>query len=64
MALVSPADARRRAFRDLSEAAARAYAAAAVHRKTGDLVGAALLVNAAGQALSQAQAIGEELART
>ena len=34
-----------------------------VHRRAGDEVGAALLVNAAGQALNQAAEIGEELAR-
>jgi hypothetical protein len=62
-ALVSPAEAHRRAFRELTEAASRAYEAAGRHRATGDDVGAALLVNAAGQVLAQAAAIGEELAR-
>ena len=62
-ALVSPAEAHRRAFRELTEAAARAYDAAAHHRLNGDVAGAALLVNAAGQVLQQAAEIGEELAR-
>ena len=61
--LVSPTEAHRRAFRELTEAAGRAYAAAATHRAGGDLVGAALLVNAAGQALAQAAEIGEQIAR-
>lgn len=61
--LVSPVEARRRAFRELTEAAARAYDAAAAHRAAGDEAGAALLVSAAGQALNQAAEIGEELAR-
>src|SRR4051812_37375913 len=61
--IVSPIEARRRAFKELTEAAARAYDAAAAHRRAGDETGAALLVNAAGQALNQAAEIGEELAR-
>jgi hypothetical protein len=62
-ALVSPAEAHRRAFRELTEAAQRAYDAAGRHRAKGDVAGAALLVNAAGQVLAQAAEIGEELAR-
>ena len=49
------------AFRELTEGAAKAYEQAAAARLAGDLVGAALLINAAGQALAGAQAIGEEL---
>lgn len=60
--LVSPTEARRRAFKELTEAAARAYDAAAVHRLAGDEAGAALLVSAAWKALAQAAAIGEEIA--
>jgi hypothetical protein len=54
--------ARRRAFKELTEAAARAYDAAAAHRLGGDEVGAALLVSAAWKALAQAATIGEEIA--
>lgn len=60
--MVSPIEARRRAFRELTEAAAKAYDAAAHHRRAGDEAGAALLVEAAAEAMAQAQAIGEELA--
>lgn len=61
--LVSPIEARRRAFHELTEAAAKAYDAASTHRAAGDLAGADLLVGAAAEAMAQAQAIGEELAR-
>ena len=61
--LVSPIEARRRAFAELTEAAAKAYSAAAHHRSAGDEAGAALLVVAASEAMAQAQAIGEEIAR-
>ena len=61
--VVSAIEARRRAFRELTEAAARAYDAAAVHRLAGDETGAALLVGAAAEAMHQAQAYGEEIAR-
>ena len=61
--IVSPVEARRRAFRDLTDAAAKAYDAAAHHRQAGDEAGAALLVVAASAAMTQAQAIGEELAK-
>jgi hypothetical protein len=38
--LVSPSEARRRAFQELTDAAARAYDAAAAHRLAGDEAGA------------------------
>lgn len=62
-ALVTPAEAHRRAFRELTEAASRAYDAAAHHRLAGDEAGAALLVNAANEIMAEATAVGEELAR-
>jgi hypothetical protein len=62
-ALVTPAEARRRAFRQLTEAAVTAYDAAGHHRATGDEAGAALLMNAANQIMAEATTIGEELAR-